>query len=210
MKRRRDEEEAYFLGLDESAGQTLSYARELRAIGQALEGKNFLSLDLELDGGDYVARGKVRLARSGGPSIIDLLRDAIRSLVNGESAGPMTARDLVLRFTAAKIYQMDSAGREKRRDSNQTPDAHSLSQLLRGAGAYLDKHRNASLIGITVNDRWVTLRYRTAEGRLEQAKQDIEFFYNYWVKMYLQRSNRIQMTSQGPKVILTWDKISSR
>jgi hypothetical protein len=201
MKRRPREEEPYFLGLDESNARDVSYARDLRAIGQALEDKNLLSLDLELEGGIYVARGKVRPARFGGPSIVDLVRDLISS-ARGENVAPKIGKDLETRFTAEGIHAIDSEGRNRRRDPNQTPDAHSLSQILRGAGAYLDKQHNTSLVGITIHDRWVTLRYRTVEGRLEEAKQDLEFFYNYWVKMYLQRSNRHKMSQ--PALSITW------
>lgn len=204
MKRRPDEEEAHYLGLDETNGQTLSYARVLRAIGQVLEDKDLLSLDLEVEGGIYVARGKVRLASTGGPSIVDLVRDVISS-VRGANVARKTGKDLETRFTAERIHTIDSEGRNRRRDPHQTPDAHSLSQILRGAGAYLDKQHSTSLVGITIHDRWVTLRYRTVEGRLDEAKQDLEFFYNVWVKMYLQRSNRPKMPpSSQPALTITW------
>ena len=42
--------------------QKNSYARELRAVGQALEAQHVFSLDLELKGGFYVIRGKVTAA----------------------------------------------------------------------------------------------------------------------------------------------------
>ena len=38
------------------------YARELRAVGQALEAQHVFSLQLELKGGLYVVRGKVTAA----------------------------------------------------------------------------------------------------------------------------------------------------
>jgi hypothetical protein len=52
-------------GAAESHGQTdarsqlqkASYARELRAVGQALEARHVVSLDLEMKGGLYVVRG---------------------------------------------------------------------------------------------------------------------------------------------------------
>jgi hypothetical protein len=204
MNRRAGEEEPYVLGLDEADAQRLPYARELRAIGQALEDKELRSLDLELDGEDYVARG-VRPRSACGPSIFDALRGLISSLTAGENDRPTTASDLQTRFTSEQIHIIESQGRNRRRDPNQTPDAYSLSQLLRGAGAYVDKKRNASLIGVSVSDRWITLRYRTADGRIEETKQDIEFFYNYWVKMYLQRSNRPKMPPASPPgLISTW------
>ena len=42
--------------------QKISYARELRAVGQALEAQHVFSLDLELKGGLYIVRGKVTAA----------------------------------------------------------------------------------------------------------------------------------------------------
>jgi hypothetical protein len=188
MKRGCGKEEPYFLDLDDSHYQSDSYSRDLRAIGQALESKNLLSFDLVFEGDGYVVRGKARPSASGGQSLVSGMCNLISSLLNGGSLRAKT--DLELRFTTNEIHRMDDARRENRCDSNRAPDAYSLSQLLRGAGAYLDKQRKASLVGITLEERWVTLRYRTAEGRLEETKQDIEFFYNYWVKMYLQRRNR--------------------
>jgi hypothetical protein len=210
MKLSAGKEEPYVLGLDEGQLQPLSYAQELRAVGQALEDKKLLSLDLEFEGGDYLAHGKTGPRSSGGPSIFNVLCEAVGSFLRGRSAGSLDARALETRFTAEQILTIDLEGRARRRDANQTPDAYSLSQLLRGAGAYVDKKRDASLIAVSVNDRWITLRYRTPDRRIEEAKQDIEFFYNYWVKMYLHRRNRDQMSSQAPKVTLRWDEPANR
>jgi hypothetical protein len=185
MKHGYRDEEPYFLGVDERP-QSLSYARDLRAIGQALEDKNLTSFALEVEAGSYVARG-TRLEPDSGWSLVGGLRDLVSSLTGGSRR---SSNEVELRFTADGIDRIEDGGRAKRRDSHSTPDAHSVSQLLRGAGAYLDRRRNVSLLGITVEDRWVTLRYVNADGRIEQTKQDLEFFYNYWVKMYLQRRNR--------------------
>lgn len=47
--------------------------------------------------------------------------------------------------------------------------------------------------------------YQTAEGRLEQAQQDLEYFYDYWVKMYLRRSNRVKPAAPSvPTVLVSW------
>ena len=62
--------------------------------------------------------------------------------------------------------------------------------ILRGAGSYLDNREVTTLMGISLRGKWVTVSYQTAKGRLEQAQQDLEYFYDYWVKMYLRRSNR--------------------
>ena len=57
----------------------------------------------------------------------------------------------------------------------------------------------------------MTLRYKTGEGRLEQAQQDVEYFYNYWVKMYLRRIDRPKLPPPNdPSLIMAWDTINKR
>jgi hypothetical protein len=88
------------------------------------------------------------------------------------------------------------------------PDPYSLSQILRGAGSYLDNRDVTELMGISLKGKWVTVSYQTAEGRLEQAQQDLEYFYDYWVKMYLRRSNRAKLPPPSdPTVLVTWKGI---
>jgi hypothetical protein len=88
------------------------------------------------------------------------------------------------------------------------PDPYSISQILRGAGSYLDNRDVTNLVGITLKERWVTVSYQTAEGRLEQAKQDLEYFYNYWVKMYMRRSNRTKLPPPSdPTLFVSWEGI---
>jgi hypothetical protein len=197
MKRHPSEEQFCIAG-QATALPPLSYAQELRAIGQALEARTLVALDLERLGDIYVARGTIgRKGRAGFP-LLDSLRDAISSALHHQDGGQKAGGGLEMRFSSEQIHALELQGRARRRDSNQTPDAHSLSQMLRGAGAYLDARHRISLVGVNFRDRWLTLRYKTADGRLEQAVQDIEFFYNLWVKMYLQRSNRRPINSPGP------------
>ena len=85
------------------------------------------------------------------------------------------------------------------------PDPYSVSQILRGAGSYLDNRDITKLLEISLKGKWVTVSYETAEGRLEKAQQDLEYFYDYWVKMYLRRSNRLKpLFSPDPTVLVTW------
>src|SRR4026209_1189933 len=61
-------------------------------------------------------------------------------------------------------------------------------------------------MGISLKGKWVTVTYQTPEGRLEQAQQDLEYFYDYWVKMYLRRSNRAKLPPPTePTVFVTWE-----
>ncbi|HEY6366564.1 MAG TPA: hypothetical protein VI585_17415, partial [Candidatus Binatia bacterium] len=99
----------------------------------------------------------------------------------------------------------DLQGREHRRNAAQNPDPYGLAQKLRGVGSFLDYRPETTLTGISVEDRWVTVRYKTAEGHIEQAKQDVAYFYNYWVKMYLRRGLRQNLPlPDNSTVVVDW------
>lgn len=192
----------------ESDGKSWSYAKELRTLGQALEAHQLSSVDFEVDSGVYFVRGKATVAKPGQASLSKLIREFVFGA--DPDSKPKEPGDVHLRYTANEIKQLDEEGRAQRKDASKTPDPHSLSQVLRGAGSYLDNKRT-SLVGITIRGRWVTLRYRTAEGSLEQAKQDIEYFFNYWVKMYLRRKNRSKLPpASDPTLIVTWEGIKKQ
>src|SRR5262249_24708954 len=57
--------------------QKNSYARELRAVGQALEERHVFSLDLELKRGLYVVRGKIIAADYAQSSFSGFIQDFV-------------------------------------------------------------------------------------------------------------------------------------
>ena len=172
-----------------------SYARELRAVGQALEAQHVFSLDLELKGGLYVVRGKVTAADYAQSSFSGFIQDFISGVGSALTGGPRrSSYEIDLSYQLKDIEELDSKGRAHRRNGDQNPDPYSLAQKLRGVGSFLDYPPEVTLTGILVEDRWVTVRYRTAEGRIQQAKQDVTYFYNYWVRMYLRRNLRQKLT----------------
>ena len=110
-----------------------------------------------------------------------------------------------LRFSSDDIERFDVCGRIKRQDGEKMPDPYSISQILRGTGSFLDHREGTRLVAISLKGKWVTLRYQTAAGRREQAEQDLEYFYDYWVKMYLRRSNRAKPPALSDAgVIVPW------
>jgi hypothetical protein len=183
-----------------------SYARDLRAVGQELEARHLFSLDLELEDGLYIVRGKVTASKYAESSFSAFLKDqlaAIGSVLRGK-ARP-TIYEIDLRYKPQDVEQLDSKGRARRRNAERIPDPYSLSQKLRGVGSFLDYRPETTLTGVSVEDRWVTVRYKTAEGRIEQAKQDVAYFYNYWVKMYLRRESRDGLSfPDDPTVVVNW------
>ena len=196
---------------DQQAGekaqfQKISYARELRAVGQALEAQHVSSLDLELKDGLYVVRGKVTAADYAQSSFSGFIQDLISGVGSALTGGPRrSAYEIDLSYQPEDIEELDSKGRAHRRNADKTPDPYGLAQKLRGVGSFLDYRPETALTGISVEDRWVTVRYRTAEGRIEQAKQDVTYFYNYWVKMYLRRGLRQNLIlPDDSTVVVNW------
>ena len=185
-----------------AAGQ--NYARRLRALGQAIEKFSFSAFDLELRSGTYLVKGTATPTANLKFSFPRFVRELLR----GAAAEPtLTCADsqVDLCFSPDEIEHFDSRGKIKRQDASRMPDPYSISQILRGAGSYLDNRDVTILNRISLKGKWVTVSYETAEGRLEQAQQDLEYFYDYWVKMYLRRSNRLKPPPPSdPTVLVSW------
>ena len=192
-----DSKEAY-------AADSPNFAHQLRALGQALEKFSFSAFDLELRSGTYLVTGRAISTEN----IKFSFSRFVRELLRGSAARPsLTYSDsqVDLRFSPEEIERFDLRGKIRRQDPSKMPDPYSISQILRGAGSYLDNRDATSLMGISLKGKWVTVSYQTAEGRLEQAQQDLEYFYDYWVKMYLRRSNRVKLPPPSdPTVLVTW------
>jgi hypothetical protein len=184
-------------------------AWQLRALGQALEKFNFSAFDLEMRNGEYLVTARATPPERTDVSFSRFVSECLKRL----SLWPTvigTDRHANLRFSPADIEQFDLRGKCQRRDSSKMPDPYSISQLLRGAGCYLDNQKVAKEVGISLEGRWVVVRYQTDEGRLIQAQHDVEYFYDYWVQMYLRRSNRVKLTAPSePTVFATWKGIQN-
>jgi len=174
-------------GVTAPARGNLSYADELRALGQALENQGLVNFELQAIGGDYLVRGLAHSPQEPRPYLLGRMEERVASALRGKSGPPMQVSEVVYQFPPERIRQLHRDGRKKRADGEQTPDPCRLSQLLRSAGCYLDRKLGISLSGIAVKDRWVTVSYVTAEGRIERTKAALDFFYDYWIKMYLRR-----------------------
>ncbi len=185
------------------------FAKQLRALGQALEKFKFSAFDLELKSGIYVVTGRAVTAERIRFSFSRFLRELFQG---GMPRTTLTyaQNQMGLRFSPDEIEQFDARGKVKRQDSSKMPDPYSISQILRGAGSYLDNRDVATLSAISLRGKWVTVTYESAEGRLEQAKQDLEYFYDYWVKMYMRRSNRSKLPPPSePTLFVTWEGIQN-
>jgi hypothetical protein len=189
------------------AADSQNFARQLRALGQALERFSFSAFDLELRSGTYLVTGTAISTEN----IKFSFSRFVRELLRGSSAKAMLMcndSQVDLRFSPEEIERFEERGKVRRQDPSKMPDPYSISQILRGAGSYLDNRDVTTLMGISLKGKWVTVSYQTVEGRLEKAQQDLEYFYDYWVKMYLRRSNRAKLPPPSdPTVLVTWQGI---
>jgi hypothetical protein len=166
-----------------------SYARDLRVVGQILDRKEVGNTDLVCVADSYIIRG---LRKPNSSSSSGRLMKRIDAVLRGNFRCSLRSDVVDLRYNREEIFSFDYVARCKRSNISSMPDPYSLSHLLRSAGAYVDGRRDSSLIGISVKDRWVTIRFATAEGHPEETKQSLEYFYDYWVKMYLRRGSQAE------------------
>lgn len=191
---------------DTGRGPVQDFAKELRALGQALEKFQFSAFDLELKSGLYVVTGRAVTTERIKFSFSRFLRELLHGTMPRTTI-TYSQDQTDLTFSPEEIHQFDERGKGKRQDPSNMPDPYSLSQILRGAGSYLDNRDAARLSAISLRDKWVTVAYERVDGRLEQAKQDLEYFYDYWVKMYMRRSNRTPPPPPSePTVFVTWGR----
>ena len=185
--------------------EATGYARALRTLGLILEQHGFTMFDLRVEHGTCVVDGIVRRRTLRQTSLLGKIRDFFSGPVQVSRNGG-EAVNLILKFTLAEIAAMETQVRQQRQQTSKMPDPYGLSQILRGVGCYLDTRIGSQLIGVTIKDCWVTMVYRTNDGRVERAHQDFEYFYNYSVKMYLHRSSRDKGPPlSDPTLIVTWE-----
>ena len=142
-----------------------------------------------MNGAVYTIHGQV--AKTKFRAVSPCCGEFLASAVAGKRCQQPAVRQL--RYSITDLLDSETEGRERRKQSSQMPDPYSISQILRGIGCFLDKREGSRLLGVTVKDRWVAIDYVTADGREQKETQDFEYFYDYWVKMYMQRSNRSKL-----------------
>jgi len=176
------------------------HGRILRALGELLQQDRYCEFELQIRDGTYAVRGQALAPAVGRKSLMQ----KILSLGKGrKSTKPHVVPEK--RYSMSDLLTFESQAREQRKQTSEMPDPYSLGQILRGVGCYLDKREGSRLVGVTVKERWVTIEYLTTNGQTQKEHQDFEYFYDYWVKMYMQRSSRPKLPlSSDPTLFVTW------
>lgn len=154
---------------------TSVYNRELRAIGQALEGRGISTFELKARLGQYAVSGKPDRPTS----LIDLVRQ-LRN--NSWRRGERT-----ITFTPQDINELEIRGRARRRVAGRLPDFYNVSNILRTVGAYLDE-KNARLVEIQKRPLSLTLLYQRSGGHPELEDRTIVSFYETFIQLHGKRA----------------------
>ena len=178
------------------------YAEELRAIGQTVEGQSFARMEIQVQSTGYRVRFVLKESDKPGFSLGAMLKRALRSVIRSQNRP--SARSGERHYNPREIVHLIQKGITRRQAANIAPDPFSLSHILRTVGAYLDGLDRATLMSVTVEDRWINIRYNNATGQSKELKQDIQFFYDYWVKLYLRRSDRMVTFTPTLPTYTTW------
>ena len=92
------------------------------------------------------------------------------------------------RLDRSDIEKLELLGRARRCGSNQTPDPHTTSQVLRVTGEIVDQ-RLGRLLRITKEGCIVNLNYLSSSGQTVCDDYSTATLYDFWVGMYKKRSS---------------------
>jgi hypothetical protein len=166
----------------EDSASKFSYARILRTLGYALETSRVVNFDLTIENNVYTIKGNVIPARKVSRGWMSQICGLLAKHRSSPSTEAATER-ILLRFSIDDIQSMEAEVRDRRGAASESPDPLSLSQLLRVIGAFMDNRNGEELLGVRIDDRWVTINHVSRNNQLLKTTHDIDYFYDLWVKI---------------------------
>lgn len=147
------------------------------------------SFSLTMEGDTVIVRGRKRKNQA----VDNLSRRGFWQLLRSNRTAEVDEWESVeLRYTPEQLSHMDDEGRSKRGNLG-SPDAHSPSQIVRAVGALVDQ-KEARLMSVRKDEEKIQIEYESPlKGRVNEDFT-VATLYEYWVKMYLKRSNRIEQS----------------
>lgn len=164
------------------------YARDFRVIGYDLEAKGIEDFELESEGPNYLVLGRTKMAQPSQNGFVRALRTLWGILQSGGSK-PAAAEPSKLVYTPDSISTLRKEVRQKRQGVEAMATTHSMSQVLRAVGAYLDL-KEGRLLRVSKQGPWVTLQYEVEEGNRIVEEFTVSTLYDFCVRMYLKRRDR--------------------
>jgi len=170
----------------------LSFAQLLRPVGQMLEPLNVESFSLRLQEGNVSVQAQKREEpRQPAPEIsLRVTWQLFRRKKSESAPGPQPSSGLLeLHYTQEDIARMETEAQSRRKAVGGRPEAHDLSQVLRAVGAFVDQ-KQGRLTSVKMAGQEITIEYESALKQNLTEKFTVATLYDYWVKMYLKRSQR--------------------
>ena len=169
-----------------------NYATLLRPIGQMLEDLRIESFAVRPDRDGFVIRDKTRNRAQLTPrerTFLAELHLGHTASLDKEDAFQLAFGVFEWHVTENDVERFERAGREKRRTAEQTPNSHSVSQVLRVIGTILDQKRG-QMFYVSKEDQVVTVEYEMPGGRKSTDQYTLPTLYDFWVRMYKKRAGR--------------------
>jgi hypothetical protein len=147
------------------------------------------SFSLTIEGETVVVRGRKHRDQTVG----DLSPRGFWQLFRSNRTADVDKWEVVeLRYTPEQLSHMDDEGRSKRGNLG-SPDAHSASQIVRAVGAYVDQ-KQARLMSVRKDEEKIEIEYESPLKGKVADDFTVATLYEYWVRMYLKRSNRLEQS----------------
>jgi hypothetical protein len=169
-----------------------SFSQLLRPVGQMLEPLQIESFSLRVDdSGVFVHAQKPDEGHAAAPKVsLRVSWQIFRHKKVDHAPEPQPSSGaLELHYTLEEIERMDIEAQSKRQGTAGSPEAHTLSQILRAVGAFVDQ-KQGRLLGVTKEALDITIEYESALKRSMTEKFTVASLYDFWVKMYLRRRER--------------------
>lgn len=171
---------------------SLNFSRLLRPVGQMLEPLQIESFSLKVeDSGVSVHAQKREEAPAQPPGVSLRVTWQIfrRKKTEREHDPQPSSGALEVYYTRDDIARMDTEARGRRQGAGGRPEAHTLSQILRAVGAFVDQ-KQGRLVGVSMDGQEISIEYESALKRNLTEKFTVASLYDFWVKMYLRRRDR--------------------
>jgi hypothetical protein len=168
-----------------------SFSQLLRPVGQMLEPLQVESFSLKVeDGGVAVFADKRETPQPAQNVSLKVSWQIFRRKKSETAPEPQpSSGSLEIHYSHEDIARMDSEGQGKRTGAPGSPEAHTLSQILRAVGAFVDQ-KQGRLLSVAKDGQDITIEYESALKRALTEKFTVASLYDYWVKMYLRRRER--------------------
>jgi hypothetical protein len=176
----------------------ICYEHILRAVGQGLESLSLETFELEVADDVFSVQGTPSQKEYGHSSMAKLnpFKEAFLNICQtlrqpppaATPAGtvPRPSHSLQMQFTQADIDELELEGRALRSDWERSPLSHSLSQILRTVGWYVDQ-KKGHLQKISMTGERVSFSYMASVGTQKSELLTLLQIYDMWVHLFKQR-----------------------